>query len=158
MLVAVFVGPHAPIVRETTVCGPLGGVGLIGYASPVGPADSSPTSNSATGAAPAPRTGSPIAKDTGLRNLPLHDLAQNQIWCALVALACEITTWAQMLAFTDHTARRWGTQAATATDLLHPRTARALRTRTVLHLPEHAPWAALLISGLTRLRALPAPG
>lgn len=47
-----------------------------------------------------------IAKDTGLRNLPLHDLAKNQIWCALVALACEITTWAQTLAFTDHTARR----------------------------------------------------
>ncbi len=27
------------------------------------------------------------AKDTGLTNLPLHDFAQNQIWCAIVALA-----------------------------------------------------------------------
>jgi hypothetical protein len=27
------------------------------------------------------------AKDTGLTNLPLHDFDQNQIWCALVALA-----------------------------------------------------------------------
>jgi hypothetical protein len=27
------------------------------------------------------------AKDTGLANLPLHDFASNQIWCALVALA-----------------------------------------------------------------------
>ena len=25
------------------------------------------------------------AKDTGLANLPLHDFAQNQIWCAIVA-------------------------------------------------------------------------
>ncbi len=38
------------------------------------------------------------AKDTGLTNLPLQDFAQNQIWCAIVALACELTTWMQMLA------------------------------------------------------------
>ena len=27
------------------------------------------------------------AKDTGLRNLPLHGFDQNQIWCEIVALA-----------------------------------------------------------------------
>jgi hypothetical protein len=27
-----------------------------------------------------------VAKDSGLTNLPLHDFAQNQIWCALIAL------------------------------------------------------------------------
>jgi Transposase DDE domain group 1 len=47
------------------------------------------------------------AKDTGLTNLPLHDFAQNQIWCAIVALACELTAWMQMLAPTGHQARRW---------------------------------------------------
>jgi hypothetical protein len=31
------------------------------------------------------------AKDTGLANLPLHDFTQTQVWCALVALACELT-------------------------------------------------------------------
>ncbi len=31
------------------------------------------------------------AKDTGLTNLPLHDFTQNQVWCAIVALACELT-------------------------------------------------------------------
>jgi hypothetical protein len=46
------------------------------------------------------------AKDTGLTNLPLHDFAQNQIWCAIVALASEITAWLQMLALAAHTARR----------------------------------------------------
>ena len=39
-------------------------------------------------------------KDTGLSNLPLHELDQNRIWCALVMLACELTAWAQMLALT----------------------------------------------------------
>ena len=47
------------------------------------------------------------AKDTGLNNLPLHDTDQNRIWLAFVNLACEITAWLQMLAMTDHEARRW---------------------------------------------------
>ena len=46
------------------------------------------------------------AKDTGLRNLPLHGYAQNQIWCEIVALACELLAWTQMLALTGE-ARRW---------------------------------------------------
>jgi hypothetical protein len=32
------------------------------------------------------------AKDTGLRNLPLKGFAQNQLWCEIVALACELLT------------------------------------------------------------------
>jgi hypothetical protein len=31
------------------------------------------------------------AKDTGLRNLPLHGYAQNQIWCQIIALACDLS-------------------------------------------------------------------
>ena len=46
------------------------------------------------------------AKDTGLRNLPLHGFAQNRIWCAIVALACDVLAWTQMLAFPAHPARR----------------------------------------------------
>ncbi len=42
------------------------------------------------------------AKDTGL-----HDTAQNKIWCAIVALACELTAWLQMLALHGRPARRW---------------------------------------------------
>jgi hypothetical protein len=48
-----------------------------------------------------------ICKDTGLTNLPLHGFAQNQLWLAVVSLAVELTAWLQMLAFTDHPARRW---------------------------------------------------
>src|SRR5690349_20109524 len=45
------------------------------------------------------------AKDTGLRNLPLKGFAQNQLWCEIVALACELLAWTQMLALAG-TARR----------------------------------------------------
>ena len=38
------------------------------------------------------------AKDTGLRNLPLKGFAQNQLWCEIVALACELLAWTQLLA------------------------------------------------------------
>jgi hypothetical protein len=46
------------------------------------------------------------AKDTGLRNLPLQGFTQNQIWCELVAMACDLLAWMQMLALTGK-ARRW---------------------------------------------------
>jgi hypothetical protein len=48
-----------------------------------------------------------FVSDSGLTNLPLHDFTQNQIYCAIVALACEITPWMQLLALTHHPARRW---------------------------------------------------
>ena len=75
--------------------------------SPARRAGSSLTWNSVTGAGPGARTGSfRCAKDTGLRNLPLQGYAQNQIWCEIVALACELLAWTQMLAFTGEARRR----------------------------------------------------
>ncbi|GGP18287.1 hypothetical protein GCM10012278_89930 [Nonomuraea glycinis] len=47
------------------------------------------------------------AKDTGLRNLPLHDFTQNQIWLEIVALACELLAWMQLLALHGTDARRY---------------------------------------------------
>ncbi|WP_316691170.1 transposase, partial [Pseudonocardia sp. H11422] len=99
-----------------------------------------------------------VAKDTGLRNLPLHDLAQNRIWCALVALACELTAWAQLLALTEHPARRWEPKRLRLRLFsIAGRLARTAR-RTVLHLSGHSPWAGLLQQAITTLRALSAPG
>jgi hypothetical protein len=46
------------------------------------------------------------AKDTGLRNLPLHGYEQNQVWCEIVALACDLLALMAMLAL-HGTARRW---------------------------------------------------
>jgi Transposase DDE domain group 1 len=48
-----------------------------------------------------------VSKDTGLTNLPLQGFDRNRIWCAIVALAVEITAWMQMLALSGHQARCW---------------------------------------------------
>jgi hypothetical protein len=97
------------------------------------------------------------AKDTGLTNLPLHDFAQNQIWCAIVALACEITAWMQMLALHGHPARRWEPKRLRLRLLsIAGLLATSSRTRT-LHLSAHAPWAQLILDGLERLRNLQTP-
>ena len=96
------------------------------------------------------------AKDTGLRNLPLHGFAQNQIWCEIVALACELLAWMQMLAFTGP-ARRWEPKRlrlrifAVAGRLV--RGGRRLRLR----LAARWPWTAQITAAITRLHAL-APG
>jgi hypothetical protein len=105
------------------------------------------------------------AKDTGLRNLPLHDFTQNQIWCAIVALAVELTAWLQLLAFTgdrsqnhNHEARRWEPKRLRLR--LFSVAARIARTGrcTVVHLARDGTWTELLLHGLTRLHALAAPG
>jgi hypothetical protein len=94
------------------------------------------------------------AKDTGLRNLPLHGFAQNQIWCELVAMACELTAWMQMLAL-DGPARAWEPKRlrlrlfSTAGRLV--RGSRRLRLR----LAQHWPWTAAITGAITRLQALP---
>jgi len=97
------------------------------------------------------------AKDTGLRNLPLHDAAANQIWLELVALAADLTAWTQMLALTGHPARRWEPKRlrlrifSTAGRLA--RGGRRLRLR----LSNRWPWADLSTTAITRLQMLPAP-
>jgi hypothetical protein len=96
------------------------------------------------------------AKDTGLRNLPLHDFTQNQIWCEIVALACDLMAWMQMLAL-NGPARRWEPKRlrlrlfAVAGRLV--RGGRRLRLRIAARWP----WAAQIITAVTRLQALPAP-
>jgi hypothetical protein len=97
------------------------------------------------------------AKDTGLTNLPLHDFAQNQIWSAIVALACEITAWLQMLALAGHPARRWEPKRLRLRLFSIAGRIATSGRRTVLHLSRHAPWAGLLAAALTRLRVLAAP-
>jgi Transposase DDE domain group 1 len=97
-------------------------------------------------------------KDTGLTNLPLHDFTQNQIWCAIVALACELIAWMQMLSLTGHDARRWEPKRLRLRIFsIAGRLAVHGRTRR-LHLSAHAPWADLLAEMITTLQSLPAPG
>jgi hypothetical protein len=92
------------------------------------------------------------AKDTGLANLPLHGFNQNRIWCAIVQLAMELTTWAQMLALHDHPARRWEPKRLRLRLFsIAGRIARHAR-QTRLRLATHAPWADLLTTALARLQ------
>jgi len=96
------------------------------------------------------------ARATGLRNLPLHGFVQNQLWCELVSLACELVAWTQMLALTGQ-ARRWEIKKlrfrlfSTAARLVH--TGR----RVVVRLPERWPWARHILDGLARLHGLATP-
>ncbi len=98
-----------------------------------------------------------VAKDTGMSNLPLHGFAQNQIWLALVALAVELTACLQMLALTDHDARRWEPKRLRLRLFsVAARIARHAR-RTYLRLSTHPPWVTLIETALARLAALPNP-
>jgi hypothetical protein len=96
------------------------------------------------------------AKDTGLRNLPLHGYAQNQIWCEIVAMACEVLAWTQMLALTGP-ARRWEPKRLRLR--IFSAAGRIVRSGRCLRLRLQArwPWSPLITAAITRLHAF-APG
>ena len=95
------------------------------------------------------------AKDTGLRNLPLHGFDQNRIWCAIVALATELTAWAGLLAHPDHEARRWEPKRLRHRLFTIPATIARHARRVVLHLSNHSRWAHTALDAITTLRTLP---
>jgi hypothetical protein len=94
------------------------------------------------------------AKDTGLRNLPLRGFAQNQVWCEIVALACDLLAWTQLLALTG-TARRWEPKRLRLR--LFSVAGRLVRggRRLRLRLAERWPWATQITTAVIRLQALP---
>jgi Transposase DDE domain group 1 len=96
------------------------------------------------------------AKDTGLRNLPLHGFDQNQIWCELVAMACELLAWMAMLAL-DGPARAWEPKRLRLR--LFTAAGRIVRggRRLRLRLAATWPWATQITTAITRLQNL-APG
>jgi len=95
------------------------------------------------------------AKDTGLRNLPLKGFAQNQVWCEIVALACELLAWTQMLALAGES-RRWEPKRLRLR--LFSVAGRLVRggRRLRLRLAERWPWAGDITAAIARLQALPA--
>jgi hypothetical protein len=96
------------------------------------------------------------AKDTGLRNLPLHGYDQNQIWCEIVALACELLAWMQILALTGP-ASRWEPKKLRLR--LVSAAGRIVRggRRLRLRLSARWPWTTQVTAAISRLQAL-APG
>ena len=93
-----------------------------------------------------------------MRNLPLHGFDQNRIWCAIIAVACEVIAWTQMLAFDTTPARRWEPKRLRLQvfSIAARLTRHARRTR--LKLAATAPHLQMLLDGITRLAALPDPG
>lgn len=87
-------------------------------------------------------------KDTGLSNLPFHGFDQNRIWLEIVALAADLLTWTQTLAFTtDQPARRW--EPKKFRYRLLTVAGRIIRTgrRHRLRLPTAWPWNQLIDTG-----------
>jgi hypothetical protein len=97
------------------------------------------------------------SKDTGLTNLPLHDFTQNQIWCAIVALAVDLTAWMQLLALDSEEARRWEPKRLRHRLFTIPATLAKTARRVTLHFAAHHPWAGLATSAINRLDALAIP-
>ena len=91
-------------------------------------------------------------KDTGLRNLPFHGFAQNQIWLEVIALAADLLTWTQTLAWHDHPARRWEPKRLRFRLLaVAGRIIRSGRRRR-LRLPRDWPWNDLIDTGWAALQ------
>jgi hypothetical protein len=93
------------------------------------------------------------AKDTGLRNLPFHDTAQNRVWIEIAALAADLIAWTQRLALTG------------AHRLAEPKRLRlrifgvagrlvATGRRLLLKIPQDWPWAETITTAHARLTAL----
>jgi Transposase DDE domain group 1 len=98
------------------------------------------------------------AKQTGLTNLPFHDYAANQVWVALVTLALDLTAWMQMLALTEHPARRWEPKRLRLRIFTIAGRLATRARQLFLRLASHSPWTELTIAALTRLTASPATG
>jgi hypothetical protein len=91
------------------------------------------------------------AKDTGLRNLPLHRFGQNQIWCHLVTLATNLIAWTQTLALDG---KHRLAEPKRLRIMLFACPAVLIRTgrQTICRFSDRAPWAKPAANGLTRLR------
>ncbi|GAB3819449.1 IS1380-like element ISMsm3 family transposase [Micromonospora zhanjiangensis] len=97
------------------------------------------------------------AKDTGLRRLPSRELAINQAWCTLAAIAADLIAWLQILALTGDLARCEPKTLRyrllhTAARLVHGQRRRRLR------IPPTWPWAEQITAAFARIAAIPAPG
>ncbi|HEU0191302.1 MAG TPA: IS1380 family transposase [Mycobacterium sp.] len=93
-------------------------------------------------------------KDTGLTNLPLQAFGKNEIWLELAALAYELLTWTQLLAWPDHPARSWEPKRLRLRLLSVAGRIITTGRRHILRLNRRWPWSDLLINGQQNLTAL----
>lgn len=95
-----------------------------------------------------------LAKETGLRNLPLYSFNQNRIWVHIVQLALDLTAWMQTLALTHHEARRWEVKRLRYRLYQVPAVLTRHARARILNLADHHPYASLLADAITTLRSL----
>ena len=96
------------------------------------------------------------AKDTGVRNLPLKTLAQNEIWLAAVALATDLLAWLGLLGLDEDSARVWDPKRLRLRLFTAPATIARHARRVILHVKETYAWAEIVLAAHRRLRALAA--
>jgi hypothetical protein len=96
------------------------------------------------------------AKDTGMRNLPFHDLDQNRIWLAIAALAADLLAWTARLALPASAATYEPKRMRLRILAVAGRIVRTARRR-ILHIDPAWPWADAITTAHDRLCALPAP-
>ena len=95
-------------------------------------------------------------KDTGMRNLPFHDLDQNRIWLAIAALAADLLAWTARLALPASAATYEPKRMRLRILAVAGRIVRTARRR-ILHIDPAWPWADAITTAHARLCALPAP-
>lgn len=93
-------------------------------------------------------------KDTGLANLPLQAFGKNEIWLELAALAHELLTWTQLLAWPNHPARSWEPKRLRLRLLTVAGRLITTGHRRILRLSRRWPWSQLLTNGQRNLLAL----
>ena len=92
-------------------------------------------------------------KDTGMRNLPFHGYAHNQIWLEIIAPAADLLTWTQTLAFDKHEpARRWEPKRLRLRILAVAGRIITTGRRRRLRLPRGWPWNHLIDTGCAALQ------
>ncbi|MFE9389286.1 IS1380 family transposase [Streptomyces sp. NPDC006784] len=97
------------------------------------------------------------ARATGLRNLPLHATAQNQVWLQIVQIALDLLAWMPMLALTG-TARLWEPRRLRVRLFTAAGQLVTTGRRRILRLARHWPFTGHITAALARLALLPNPG
>lgn len=96
-------------------------------------------------------------RDTRLRNLPLHDAAQNEVRLEIAQIALDLFAWMPMLALAGN-ARRWEPKRMRLRMFSAAAQLATTGRRRYLRLARHWPRTGVITSALARLHVLPSPG
>ena len=87
----------------------------------------------------------------------MQGFAANRVWCLIVALACDLLAFSQLLALADAPARAWEPRTIRLRLISIPAVIAHHARRTVLRYKADHPFTGLLLTALSSFQALPAP-